>query len=193
MNKEEYPSTRQIVYLLGMGALLTGSVLFPGLGLAAGYVYRQKRQYEWQKAKKEWKKFNIRLLRRNIKRLQEGKIVEVIKKDGHEVIKLTEKGKVKYLKFKLEELALKNNRWDGKWRVVIYDISKLKNSARDSLRSVLKKVKFLQLQKSVYLTPYKCNDEIKYLKEYFGVGDEVVMLEVNKLENEKYYREYFGV
>ena len=194
MNQQnEYPSTKEILYLLGMGALLVGSIIMPGLGIAAGSLYRAKRKYDWDQNQKEWKKFNIKLLRRNLRRLQNQKILEIINENGQEVIKLTQKGHTKYLRFKLEELSLKGKSWDGKWRLVIYDISKLKKSAQENFRRVLKQINFFPLQKSVYLAPYECEMEIEYLREYFDLREEVLLMEISKLENESYYKQYFGV
>lgn len=191
--KDQYPSSKEILYLLGMGALLAGSIIMPGLGVAAGTVYRAKRKQDWEQSQKEWKKFNLKLLRRNLRRLYGQKIVEVVDQDGEQVIKLTQKGHTKYLRFKLEELSLKGRSWDGKWRLVIYDISKLKRSAQENFRRVLKQINFFPLQKSVYLTPYKCAEEIEYLREFFNLSEEVLLLEVNKLENESLYKQYFGL
>ena len=41
------------------------------------------------------------LLKRNLKRLRDQKVVEIINKNGQEIVKLTQKGQTKYLKFKL--------------------------------------------------------------------------------------------
>lgn len=191
--KNEYPSTKEILYLLGMGTLLVGSIIMPGLGIAAGSLYRAKRKYDWAQDQKEWKKFNIKLLRRNLRRLQDQKIIEIINENNQEIIKLTQKGHTKYLRFKLEDLSLKGKSWDGKWHLVIYDISKLKRSAQESFRRVLKQINFFPLQKSVYLTPYKCKEEIDYLREYFNLSEEVLLMEISKLENESYYKQYFGI
>lgn len=192
-NNDQYPSTKEILYLLGLGTLLIGSILMPGLGMAGGAIVRAKRKYDFEQSQKAWKKFNIKLLKRNLKRLQQQKIVEIKEIDGQELIKLTQKGHSKYLKFKLEELSLKGKAWDGKWRLVIYDINKHKKSNQTSFRWLLKQIKFLQLQKSVYVTPYPCREEINYLREYMNLGKEVLYLEVSKLENEKYYKDYFGL
>lgn len=192
-NEDQYPSTKEILHLLGMGTLLIGSILMPGLGMAGGAIVRAKRKHDFEQNQKAWKKFNTKLLKRNLKRLQQQKIVEIKEKDGQEVIKLTQKGHTKFLKFKLEELSLKEKAWDGKWRLVIYDVSHLKRSSQDSFRRMLKQMNFLLLQKSVYLTPFKCNDEIEYLREYFNLGKEVLVLEVSKLEHDRLYRQYFGL
>lgn len=193
-NKQnQYPTNKEIVYLLGMGTLLVGSIIFPGLALAGGAIVRAKKRHDFEQVQKQWKKFNLSLLKRNLKRLQQQQIVDIIEKDGQEIIKLTEKGRSQYLKFKLEELSLKGKPWDGKWRLVIYDISKLKRSAQENFRRILKRINFLQIQKSVYLTPFKCQEEIEYLRQYLNLADEVLYFEVSKIENEKYYKEYFGL
>lgn len=168
--KEIYPSTKDILFLLGMGSLLAASVIMPGIGIAGGAIYRAKKKSDYLESQKAWKKFNTKYLKRNLKRLHQQKVVELVEKDGQEVIKLTNKGKTKFLKFKLEELSLKGKSWDGKWRLVLYDISKLKRNQQESFRRILKQMHFLLLQKSAYLTPYKCQEEINYLREYFTSG-----------------------
>lgn len=191
--REKYPSTKEVIYLLGMGTLLLGSILMPGLGLAAGAIYRAKKRHDFLKSQKQWKKFNRYLLKRNLKRLHEQKIVEIVEENGQQLIKLTQKGRTKYLRFKLEDLSTKGTRWDNKWRLVLYDVNKLKRTKQDAFRRMLKQMNFYPLQKSVYLTPFKCKEEIEYLREYFNLGEEVLLLEVSKLENEKYYKDYFGI
>lgn len=189
----EYPGTGEIIYLLGMGTLLVASIFMPGLGYAARMIDRTKRSHDWQKSQKEWRKFNPYSLKFNLKRLKEQKVVEIIKENGQEIIKLTKKGYTKYLKFKLEELSLSGKRWDGRWRIVIYDISKFKRSQQTAFRYILKYINFLLLQKSVYLTPYPCEEQITYLREYFGLGDEVLLIRADKIENEEIYKQYFGL
>ena len=82
---------------------------------------------------------------------------------------------------------------DGKWRVIIYDVANLKRYQRDLFRQTLERLKLRRLQESVYLTPFVCEDEIEYLRQAFQIGNEVQILKVSKLENEKAYREYFGI
>lgn len=190
---EKYPNTKEVVYLLGMGTLLLGSILMPGLGLAAGALARAKKRYDWKQTQKEWQRFNHYYLRKNLRRLYQQKIVEIIEQDGQEVVKLTQKGRTKYLRFQLEELSLKGRAWDKKWRIVLYDISKFKRSQQETFRRILKRIRFLKLQKSVYITPYSCEESIEYLREYFGIGREVLVIRADKIENEVVYKKYFGL
>ena len=192
MSKDSYPTNKEILLLLGVGTLLVASIVMPGLTMAAGIIMKAKRRHDWEENQKAWKKFNVPLLRRNLKRLQEQKLVEVVEEKGQEVVKLTQKGYTKYLKFRMEDWSNKSHNWDGKWRVVIYDINKMKKARQESFRRMLKQMNFWPLQESVYLTPYKCQEAIGYLREYFNIGEEVMVLEVSKLENESYYKHYFG-
>jgi phenylacetic acid degradation operon negative regulatory protein len=44
--------------------------------------------------------------------------------------------------------------WDGKWRMVLFDIPDAQTQLRDELRATLQIVGFLRVQNSVYVFPY---------------------------------------
>ncbi|MDO8638188.1 MAG: hypothetical protein Q7R43_01325 [Candidatus Daviesbacteria bacterium] len=188
-----YPSTKDILVILGISTGVAASFIIPGLPIALGAIEKAKRKHDWEKNQKAWKQFNVKYLKRNLKRLYEQKLVEVVEEDGQEIIKLTQKGQTKYLRYKMEDWSNNNKGWDGKWRLVIYDISKLKKDKQEAFRRILKQMNFWPLQESVYLSPYKCQEAIGYLREYFNIGEEVMLLEVSKLENESHYKQYFGL
>ena len=72
-------------------------------------------------------------------------------KDGFTRIVLTKEGQKKALKFKIDEIEIKvPAKWDGKWRIVIFDIPEKFKKAREALRRKLKDLGFLELQKSVF-------------------------------------------
>ena len=178
------PKVKEVLKLLSAGVLLTSAFLMPGTAI----LIKEYEKIKKEKDEKEWKKFNIWRLRQTIKRLQSQKDVEVV--EGQ--VKITDKGKNKLLNFDIEEIKL-NEKTDGKWRIIVYDISNRRRFQRDIFRDTLKRLKFYRLQESVYLTPFICEDEIEYLRQAFQIGDEVQILTVSKLENEKAYREYFGI
>ncbi len=68
----------------------------------------------------------------------------------------------------------------------------LKRISKAPLETSLK-ICVLQIQKSVYVTPYPCEDQVIYLREYFDIGDEVLMFRADKIENEEIYKDYFGI
>lgn len=100
------------------------------------------------------------------------------------VITLTEKGKERALKCYLKALSLKYKKWDGKWRLVIFDIPTKLNRKRDALREFLKHMGFKELQKSIYISPYPCWEEIEAILEYLQLKPYVKFFEANFFEEE---------
>jgi len=172
------PKVKDILKILGTGALVSSLFLFPGagLGIAAIYnFYERISKMNEDKGFKDWEKYNLSRFRYSLQRLHRSKIITISEENGSSLIRLTEKGKVRYLKYKLEEMSLtKPKKWDRKWRLIIYDIAKFNKPAQEAFRRMLKKLKILPLQKSVYLTPYPCENEIEFLREYFGIGNNVM-------------------
>lgn len=136
---------------------------------------------------------NISKVNQAIKRLHKRGLVEIIKqRNGVEIIKLTEAGKEKLARYNIDQLEIeKPLKWDGKWRVIIFDIPTSKNYSRDCLRRKMKKLGFFKLQNSVFVHPYPCYEIVKFLRTYFGVSVEVEYLEVNKLESQNKLISYF--
>lgn len=77
--------------------------------------------------------------------------------------------------------------------MVIYDVDSRKKYLRDVFRSTLKSLGFLKLQESVWLYPYPCEVEVTFLREYYGVGNEVLYVVATRLEDDASHRTYFGV
>ena len=78
--------------------------------------------------------------------------------------------KNRVLKYKLDDIKIKNtNKWDGLWRIVIFDIPERQKRARDALSLKLKEIGMLPIQKSVFASPYECKNEIDFISEIFSV------------------------
>lgn len=183
------PKVKDVLLLLGAGAFLGASLIMPGLPVVLKPFLDEKRKKE----ENEWKKFNTWRLKQVLKRMHDQKLVEIAEnRDGY-IVKISENGKKKLLRYNLDEMKLDDKKWDRKWRIVVYDIVTGKRAEREFFRKTLKQLKFLRLQKSIYLTPYKCQNEIEYVRQVCNIGNEVLVLTVSGIENEKAYREYFGL
>jgi len=101
------------------------------------------------------KRFEKARFLRDLKRLQHRKLIDMeMLPDGTVRMKLLKRGKEVTLKMDLEEMTIERpKRWDGVWRLVLFDIPSNKNKARDALRWKMKQLGFYQLQKSVFLFP----------------------------------------
>lgn len=135
--------------------------------------------------------------------LETGEIEKVIK-DGEPFFKIAPAGKEKLARyFPIYKLA--ESGWDGKWRVVIFDIPEIDKKSREYLRWKLISWGFGKLQRSVYISPLDVLADVKeYLKsqklhgkvvvfeakEVFTKDQRVVAKYVWKLDklNERYLR-----
>jgi CRISPR-associated endonuclease Cas2 len=139
-------------------------------------------------------KIDYERLAYRLNRLERDDYISVSEKDDIVTIHLREKGKKKAIRAKIDEMKLKKpEKWDGKWRVVMFDIPDEKKSARDYFKNKLDEFGFVQIQKSVYAHPYECKDEIDLMRELFEIKPYVNFLVANSFEHEHKYLSKFGL
>jgi len=184
MKDRKYPDKETILTILKAGAVLTLAMLAPG----AVRLFKDDPVFS------SWQKFHQPLLRRNITRLKRKGLVTFSEEGGETVVKITDKGKIEILKYNLDKLEIRRpDFWDRKWRIVVFDIPEEKKEAREFFRKKLKELEFYQFQESVFIFPFPCEKEIKFLREIFEVPDEVKIILAQKVENEDDLREMFGL
>ena len=142
---------------------------------------------------KEWRKINERNLRIAIKNLYKSKMVDFREnQDGTVLTILTDKGKKRILKYDIDIIEIKKPmRWDKLWRLVIFDIPEDKNLGRKALAAKLKELGFYPMQKSVFIHPYECKDEIDFIIEIFELSPYVRFLRVKDIDIELDLKERF--
>lgn len=185
----ENPKTETVLNFLKAGAVLATVFLFPGAAKGISSLLLKKEDYDYE----PWEKFNQRRLRQVVKRLVKRKLVSFkTDKSGLSTVVLTENGKKEILKYNLEKLKIqKPEKWDKKWRVVIFDVNENKHHLRDRLRRKMKTLGFFALQKSVFVHPYPCKREIAFLRQIYGIGKDVSVFTAIDLEEEEYLKRYF--
>ncbi|MEK7562216.1 MAG: hypothetical protein AAB509_00850, partial [Patescibacteria group bacterium] len=152
-----------------MSALKEKILLLLMGGLAFGCSYTPQNQWKVIKTvSNEWKNINKKELHAEIHRLYRSKLVKKITNpDGTFTFVLTDKGKLRALTYNFENMKIERKDWDGKWRFVVFDVPEKFRIGRDALRGKIKKLGFYELQKSVFIFPYKCQDEIEFIIEFF--------------------------
>ena len=177
------PTTQKVLLLLTAGLVL---------GLS-----RSPRQYFRiiDSVKKDWKGIEDRALRNSIRNLYKTKLIDAVDMtDGSTNLVLSEKGKTLDLRYQIDEMTVPEMKtWDRKWRIVIFDIPEKKKKSRDALSGTLKRMGFLQLQKSVFIHPFNCNKEIEFIIEFFGLRQYVRMIIAESLDNEIHLKKQFGL
>ena len=146
-----------------------------------------------KKIAKEWKKINERSLRDSIRRLYKSKMIDFREnQDGTVLTVLTNKGKKQILKYDIDKIEIKKPaRWDKLWRLVVFDIPEDKNLGRKALAAKLKELGFYPMQKSVFIYPYECKDEIDFITEIFELSPYVRFLRVKDIDIELDLKERF--
>lgn len=105
--------------------------------------------------------------------------------DGTIIIVLTESGRKKVVEFNIDKITLgRPTKWDGKWRLLFFDIPEKYRRARDALREKLKGLGLHELQKSVFVYPFPCFDELNSIIEFFEIRNYVRLAEAVNLTGE---------
>lgn len=141
------------------------------------------------------KKYKNKALHNAFYRLLKEDCIDLSRKNHQLYIALTEKGKEKANWYQIDSLEIKRSKdWDNKWRVVIFDISQPQLIKREAFRGKLRKLGFYQLQKSVWIHPFDCRDEIELLREFFGLGKKDIRLIVaESIEDSIALKKVFGL
>lgn len=183
--EREKDVARQILELLGAGIVLSTALLAPGAIGVFGKTYlmlqrtprsiRSKTLYD--------------LKRRGYVQIDQG--------DEGASLVLTKKGKARLQKYQLDELMIRRPRiWDGNWRIVFFDVPKKPpalNRARDVFRGTLKRLGFAKIQKSVWIHPFSCEDEIAYVSEVYGLQPYVRIALAKAVTGEEQLRSKFDL
>jgi DNA-binding transcriptional regulator PaaX len=169
-------ATKYLLMLLALGALPLGGAIVPGIIRAIRDLgFSQKEDI-----------FSEKQIKNAFNHLKQKKLIEIKAYKNEEVIvKLTNRGMERVRTFSVDTLFIpKPKAWDGKWRILIFDIPtrpKLYNLAREALRKKVKELGFQQIQKSVWAYPYECEDELLFVAEIFEVQKYIEILTVEKM------------
>ena len=116
----------------------------------------------------------------------------LIVKDRNSKLSLTEKGELRLFRYQ-EEIGRLENKWDGRWRIVIFDIWEKSRKKRDFLRNELAEFGFIKLQNSVWITPYECEEYVSLLKTEISLGRGVIYIVADKVDNELSLKKRFNL
>jgi CRISPR-associated endonuclease Cas2 len=118
-------------------------------------------------------------------------LIEIVEKNGRKFLRLTKKGELEVLLAKAKLPV--TGKWDGKWRMVVFDIPEVAKLQRNRLRDLLKKNNFKKLQESVYINPHPLNREaVKYLQET-ALINYIRIIKVEEMDNDKDLKQKFGL
>jgi DNA-binding PadR family transcriptional regulator len=162
--------------IIAMGGILTFGAAFPALLGEIGKIRQRQKRESYEKYQRVW---------RNFKNLKKQRMLDFVKEeDGRLVYQLNKKGKEKIRKFVFDELKINEPKeWDGKWRLVIFDIPEKYKKNRNALRNKLKDMGFYQCQKSAWIHPFDCVEEIGFTKDVLNMKPFVKLFVVEEMDD----------
>ena len=183
-SKERVDYKKVILTTIGFAGLMATALIapnivqvFPRLGLMGRD--KHDRKYYFGKA---------------VANLEKRGLVKLVKnRDGVMCVRLTAKGaeELKHYEFKEKVLSQQRKPWDGKYRLVVFDIKEWKRGARDEIRNWLEELGLVRLQNSVWVHPYDCAEVVALLKAKFKLGREVLHIVAESIENDAWLRRHF--
>jgi hypothetical protein len=153
--------------------------------------------YFLHKIAKKYFKNKIDERARRIRLLEKRRLLDIEElKDGSVKVILTRMGKKIIHQYKIEELRIeKPLKWDGRWRIVIYDIPQNLRRASNAFSRKIRSMGLYQLQKSIWVYPYDCLSELEFLCAVFDLPleDCILYFKTEELPKEKQIRKFFKV
>jgi len=144
--------------------------------------------YDWLARKGQLKR---RQYRDCLRGLEARGVLKIVEENNRKFIKLTKKGALKVLLAKAQVKIEKC--WDGKWRVLVFDIPEDFHFIRDHFRNLLKQNHFIKLQASVFISPYSLNREaIRYLQKT-GLIKFVRIMKVEEMDDDSDLKKMFNL
>lgn len=129
-------------------------------------------------------------LRRSIDRLYAAGYLEHAKGG----LRLSQKGEMYLRRLETRSFSVRKPvRWDGRWRVLIFDIPERRRRLRDGIRHTLRTNGFVRMQNSVWVYPYDCEDWVNLWKAELNLGRELLYLIVDSIEGSSALKRSFDL
>jgi len=131
---------------------------------------------------------------RTLDNLQRQELVDFDVRNGVRFYKLTQKGEEQLLKNDIFSIKFfRPKKWDGKWRIVSFDIFEDQRWKRDVLRSYMVKMGFVKIHQSVWLYPYSCKKQLEKIGSLLSIKQYIFYFETRKIQQQKYYKDIFDI
>jgi phenylacetic acid degradation operon negative regulatory protein len=138
--------------------------------------------------------FDRKKFRRTVNYAQKQGYIEVKEKKEELTITLKELGHSRALKYSIDDIHIPEPIvWDKKWRLVIFDIPENIRPARLIFKDKLDELGFAQIQKSTYVHPFPCHNEIEYIRSLYGLEQYIRLGVLDKLEGDELLRKRFNL
>ena len=163
-----------ILDMLMLGGLISAALVAPNMVQVFGSSYIKHMDKRDQR----------REIQKIMQYMKRQDMITITEKENAYEVKITEKGKQRLLRLQFENLTIAGQKkWDGMWRVVMFDVPENYGYARRALTTKLQSMGFKLLQKSVWVHPFPCRQEVALIKHvYSEVGPYIIFLETSIID-----------
>ncbi len=180
VNKSDKAITKKTLILLAGGTKLSAAFLLANGGKNA------------KETRAGWLEFSGKRLKETVIRLKKRGLIDCRDIGGEKIFVLTEKGNKKIQRYIIDEMDIEiPKKWDGIWRIVIFDIPESRRRARQIFAQKLKNLGFHQMQRSVFVHPFECRDEIDFMKEALEIGDYTTCIAAASISGDEKIKEFY--
>ncbi len=174
-------ATKIALGLLAVGGTVVVIALAPGIGAALKMLDPNPRKA-------------MDKLERTFRRLAKDGDVEVVPGKTKRYI-LTTGGQRKLARLQFADFQLKATKkdWDGKWRLVCFDIPETEQYVRKLFQAKLSELGFYRLQNSVFVYPYECKEFLVLANHAFELQKYVRFVLAEKIDNESKLLNFFRI
>lgn len=129
-------------------------------------------------------------LRRVLASLEERGMLRQGKESGILFYRATAKG-ISLAKY--DALRIKKLRWDHRWRLCMFDIPEEYRGARIQLSRKSIDMGMRHFQKSVFISPYPCEEEFRNAASFLSVESHVQVVTATHISNASRFKKEFGL
>lgn len=119
-----------------------------------------------------------------IRRMEKAGLVRKEKREREIFLRLTDRGRLLLEEHRAGRRG-PSSPWDHRWRVVVFDIPEKRANIRLYLRSFLKTLGFGKMQKSVWISPYDREEQVREFSRRLKISPCVFQLTVEKFSGFK--------
>lgn len=129
-----------------------------------------------------------------IGRLKSKGLIKFVSRGDRQFLTITEKGKKRFAEYQKASTVLdRPKKWDGKWRLVMFDIEESSRPLRNKVRRELTQAGFVRLQDSVWVYPYDCEEYVVLLKADHRIGKSLLYVVAERVEYDRSLKALFGI
>jgi len=145
---------------------------------------------------KELKEIEVdeKRIKQSLENLEKKEIIDLVEKNDEIFVHLKNDNNPQVIKYSIKallELKQKEKKWNKKWFMVFFDVPEIQRNKRDYLRKFLNKIGFYRYQKSVYIFPYECEEEINLIKKIVERAKYMKYIIAEKIEDEDAIKTFF--